>query len=435
MHPFLLNLCRLAAAMAVFLSVAASAAGPSGETTSPGAMTTPDDESDHHLVAVRLDENLSLADLLETTLERQPRAVLLRAQQATAEAAERYGSRWIPEAPELSAFHLSDRALDDIGSYENEATLSFPLWLPGEKKAQAALGEAMAASQAARDEAFRWQVSGLLRRQAWRLMSAKRQWELAAEQEQRLQEVLDQVTTFTDAGDTSRSDLLSTVQELAMHKAQTLLLDSDYRDAVREFQALTGGLSLPADLREPLTDEETLTDSHPELRLALDRYAEASAASEVASQGHSARPSVDVFWRGFRGDRMSPNVDALGIGFSVPLGHSPSRGPFVAQANENLARAQADLLQTRRDLELALHEAHHLLHTTEQQLENAGAMVEAATERQRLDRLAFELGEISVRQWLRRLSEFREVERSYELLLLQQGAAVAACNQAAGESL
>ena len=62
-------------------------------------------------------------------------------------------------------------------------------------------------------------------------------------------------------------------------------------------------------------------------------------------------------------------------------------------------------------------------------------MMKAATEKYELDKLSFELGEISVRQWLRRLSEYKDIERSHELLLLQKGAAVAAYNQAVGESL
>ena len=49
--------------------------------------------------------------------------------------------------------------------------------------------------------------------------------------------------------------------------------------------------------------------------------------------------------------------------------------------------------------------------------------------------LAFELGEFCTREWLRRISRFREIERSHELLLIQQGAAIAAYNQAVGESL
>lgn len=390
---------------------------------------------DHEETDIELSNQLSLPALLEITLERHPRAGVLKAGQSRASSELEFSNRWFPQAMELSGFHLSDRQLDDIGAYENEATLSFPLWLPGEKKAQNALSESVSAAQASRNVEFRWYVSGLLRRQLWGLTVARRQWELAAEQESRLQEVLDQVSIFTEAGDLSRADLLSTLQELAIWKAETMSLEASYQDAVREYHALTGNRIVPADISETLSQQQELTDNHPALQMALNRLAEASAETEVIRQGNSARPSVNVFWRGYRGDRYAVDVNALGLGFSMPLGKSPAQGPEIARANETLAKAEARLLETRRLLDLQLHEARHFLNTTVQQLENSNLMVEAASEKYRLDELSFELGEISVRQWLRRLSEFKGIERSHELLLMQQGAATAAYNQAVGETL
>jgi tRNA threonylcarbamoyladenosine modification (KEOPS) complex Cgi121 subunit len=52
-----------------------------------------------------------------------------------------------------------------------------------------------------------------------------------------------------------------------------------------------------------------------------------------------------------------------------------------------------------------------------------------------MDKLAFELGEIPLREWLRRLAQQKQIERAHELLLLQQGAAIASYNQAVGETL
>jgi len=391
--------------------------------------------SEHDEADVRFDSQLTLSSLLETTLERHPYTGVLRAEQETAEAEITFGKHWFPEVMEVTGFHLSDRQLDDIGAYENEVALSLPLWLPGEKKAQTALGEAASTAQVSREAEFRWRVSASLRQKLWQLMLARRQWELALEQEQRLQDVLGQVTIFTEAGDFSRADQLATMQELAIWKSETMTLEAGYQDSVREYRLLTGLLRAPADISEMLTEEQEIREDHPALQMAMDRYAEAAASSEVTHQGNSARPSVQVFWRGFRGDRTSPDVNALGLGLAVPLGQSPRRGPKIARANEGLAIAEAQLLETRRRLDLQLHEARHLLKTTGEQLANSRTMVEAASERYRLDKLAFELGEFSVWDWLRRLSEFKKIEQSHELLLMQQGAAIASYNQAAGETL
>jgi outer membrane protein TolC len=224
------------------------------------------------------------------------------------------------------------------------------------------------------------------------------------------------------------------MQELALWKAETMTLEAAYQDAIREYRTLTGMERIPADISEPLSEREVIGDDHPALQMAMHELAAVDASAEVAQQTGTVRPSVQLFWRGYRGDRAAPDVNALGLGVAIPLGRSPSRGPQIARANEDLARAHARLTELRRMLDLNLHEARHQLHTSRRQLENSTAMVEAAAERHRLDQLAFELGEFSLREWLRRLSETRKIQQSHELLLMQQGAAIASYNQAVGET-
>lgn len=390
--------------------------------------------SGHEEFELREDPNLGLSALLDSTLAYHPEAVLIQAQGKTAQAESVYADRWFPDTLQVDGLYLSDRSFDDIGARESEVALSFPLWLPGEKRAQSELGEAMSAAQASREKAFRWAVSGQLRKQLWTLKLARRQWELALDQEQRLEQMLGQADALAEAGDLSRADQLATLQELALWRSDTLELEAAYQDAVREYRVLSGGEVVPVDISEQLSRKQEIATDHPALLMALDEVVAAGASVEVAWQAANVRPSVNVFWRGFRGDRTAPDVDALGLAFAVPMGRSPRRGPESARAGEELARAEAGLIDLKRKLELALHEARHLLHTTELQLENSKVMVEAASERHRLDKVAFELGEFSLREWLRRLSQTREIERSHEILLIQQGAAIASYNQAVGET-
>jgi cobalt-zinc-cadmium efflux system outer membrane protein len=391
---------------------------------------------DHHDAEVlETDADLTLAALLAATLARHPQAGVLAAQAATGEAESRYARRWLPDTTGLNGYHMSDKAFDDTGAYENQVALTFPLWLPGEKSAQTRLGEAMTIAQVSGEEELRWLVSGQVRRLLWQLEAARRQWQLALEQEQRLSEVMAQVTLFTESGEFSRADQLATMEELATWKGETMLLEAEYMDAMRSYRSFTGQDAIPANILENLSEVQEIGEDHPALRRAMDRLAAKSAATDVARERSNSRPSVDVFWRDFRGDRYAPVIDSLGIGFAIPLGKSPRREPEVARAFEEVAGAEADLFETKRTLELQLHEASHMLHTTRERLENAATLVEAANERHRLDRLAFELGEFSTQEWLRRLSRFKEIERSHELLLIQQGAAIAAYNQAVGETL
>jgi len=390
---------------------------------------------EHEAVQLRTNDKLTLSSLLDTTLERHPQAGVLGARSATIDAEVRYARRWLPDTTTLAGFHMSDQVFDDIGAYENEAALSFPMWLPGEKRARARFADVLSDSRASAQAEFRWRISGQLRQQLWQLTLAERQWQLALEQEQRLADVLAQVTLFAEAGELSRADQLATMEELATWKGETMLQEAEYMDAVREYHSFTGLETIPANIDEPLSAVQEIGQDHPALRQAMDRVAESSASVEVVREHSNARPSLDLFWRGFSGDRRAPDVNALGIGFAIPLGKSPRREVEVARAFETYAGAEAELMETKRVLDLQLHEASHVLHTTRERLANSGQIMEAATERHRLDKLAFELGEFSTREWLRRLSQLKNIERSHELLMIQQGAAVAAYNHAVGESL
>jgi outer membrane protein TolC len=392
-------------------------------------------QEDHEGPAIAFDEQLTLHDLAQAARERHPDRGVLDARQRRASAEDDYSGRWFPESSLLRGYHLSDRAFDDVGLYEDEIAVSLPLWMPGERKSRSNLAEALSSSTVSGEAEFNWRVSSELREALWKLVAARRQWELAGEQEANLAKVLEQAVIFEEAGEISKGDRLAVLQELATWKAETMSLEAQYQDAARTFRALTGAGSLPADFTEELSTMEKIREDHPALRMARDQMQELSAAVDAMRQGNNYRPSLQLFWRGQRPDQASSQLDSVGIGFEVPLGRSPSRGPEIALVNEALAQAEAHYLRQQRELGLQLHEAEHTLHTTELQLANSYELINAAEERRGLDQLALELGEISVQEWLRRLSGYKTIQRTHELLLLQKGAAIAAYNQAVGETL
>lgn len=392
-------------------------------------------QESHEGSPISFDEQLTLHDLAVAARERHPDLGLLAAQQGRANAEQDYAGRWFPESSLLRGYHLSDSAFDDIGLYEDEIAVSLPLWMPGERKSRSSLASALSTSTASGEAEFNWRVSSELRTALWQLIAARRQWELAGEQEANLAKVLEQAIIFEEAGEISKGDRLAVLQELATWKAETMSLEAQYQDAARSFRALTGAGSLPADFTEELSTTEEIHEDHPALRMARDRMRELSAAVEAMRQGNNFRPSLQLFWRGQRPDQASSQLDSIGIGFELPLGRSPSRGPEIALVNEALAQAEAQYLRQQRELGLQLHEAEHTLHTTELQLTNSYELMNAAEQRRGLDQLALELGEISMQEWLRRLSGYKTIQRTHELLLLQKGAAIAAYNQAVGETL
>jgi len=389
----------------------------------------------HEDPAIAFDEQLTLHDLATAARERHPDLGILEAQQNRASAEDDYASRWFPDSSLLRGYHLSDQAMDDTGMYEDEIAVSLPLWMPGERKSRARLAAAVTSSSASGAAEFNWRVSAEVRDGLGNLLMARRQWELAGEQEDNLAGVLEQAVIFEQAGEISRGDRLAVLQELATWKAETMTLEAAYQDAARTFRALTGASALPAQFTEELSAATEVPEDHPALRRAQDQMTEMSATLDALRQGNNFRPSVQLFWRGQRPDRASSQIDSVGIGFELPLGRSPSRDPEVALVNESLALAEAQYLRQKRELGLQLHEAEHTLHTTELQLANSFELMDAAEQRRTLDRLSLEVGELSMQEWLRRLSGYKTIQRTHEMLLLQKGAAIAAYNQAVGETL
>lgn len=399
----------------------------------PGNARASEDGEDTLTLAVS--DQLTLVELAEAARQRHPELGMVAARNARARSEQAYADHWFPDSTQLSGFHISDRALDNTGFYEDEVSLSVPLWLPGEKKTQNLLAEAALETSESASAAFSWRVSGEVRRALWDVLLTQRDLELAMQQEAQLELVLEQAVILEEAGDIALGDRLAVDQELASWRSEMLNLEAYYQDALRYYLALTAVDALPRDPNETRSSVEAISDEHPALRFARDRFEQASATLATKQESNTFRPAVQLYWRGTRPDQPSQRIDALGVGLQLPLGKSPARKPELAILNEEMARAQADYLALRRELELGLHEAEHTLHTIGRQLENAQVLMDAAEQRQELDRLSLELGDISVQEWLRRQQSYRDILRMYERLLLQHDAAIAAYNQAAGESL
>jgi len=401
-------------------------------TGMPGVAGAADD---YENLILGVNDQLTLDELAAEARRNHPEFGLVAAHDERARAEQAYADHWFPERTQLGGFHMTDQPLDDTGFFEDEVSLNVPLWLPGEKRTQNLLAAATLDTSESAANAFAWRVSGEVRRALWDVLLTQRDLELAVEQETQLEQVLEQAVIFEEAGDIALGDRLAVNQELATWRGEMLNLEADYQDALRSYVALTSIKALPRDAREVLSSITEVSDAHPALRFAQDRYAQASADLATSEESNAFRPAVQFYWRGTRPDQPSPRIDALGVGLALPLGKSPSRGPELAAMNEAMAQAQANYLSLRRELELGLHEAEHTLHTIERQLENSRILMEATSKRQELDLLSLELGDISVQEWLRRQQSYREITRLHERLLLQNGAAIAAYNQAAGESL
>ena len=69
----------------------------------------------HEAEKLQLNDSLTLASLLDTTLKRHPQAGVLAARSASIDAETKYANRWLPDATGLTAFHMSDRSFDDNG--------------------------------------------------------------------------------------------------------------------------------------------------------------------------------------------------------------------------------------------------------------------------------------------------------------------------------
>ena len=376
--------------------------------------------------------SLTLAEVITDALQRDPNGVLTEAYLAEAQALDQRASSLIAGNPVVALHYWSDQTRSDQGFREMEGSLELPIWHFGQRSASREVADSAAQAATAAGSVQRLMVAGAVRESLWDLSIAREHRALSEQSLQTARQLAQDVEKRVAAGDLAKSDLLLARDESLSKQDDFYMADAEWLHAQKRYRMLTGLAEYPASFSEPLTEQTEIDDHHPLLAELRARMEQAQAELRRVERSSSDNTQLIIGTRHSRDTYNNDYVDSLGVGVRIPLGTSSHNGPRIAAASTAFADSQAHYQRTKRELELALHEAHHNLETLREQLKLADEQNTLMEESLRMARIAFRTGEIELAQLLRIQSRAFNAERNLEVRKLEVEQAVARYNQAIG---
>lgn len=316
------------------------------------------------------------------------------------------------------------------GSIEQEASVSFGLRWPGERRAIRSW--AGSAGQAA-DSGFaaaRLRIAGEVREAWWALAAARAVVAVNRDQVMIATTTTAQVTRLVNAGEQSRRDLLLAQSEVSAASVRLSQAEAEQARAEAAFAALAG--PPPAELAPETVAAKATVDDSPAVRAADDRAAAADARAR--SLGYDARGRLE----GQIGARRQQNgpgqgsQTALLVGVRVPFGRNQMAVADAASARSDSLAAGAQATQLRRQLLAGQSAAQRRLDLARAALVDADARRSALAQSFALTQKGQREGEIGFIEALRARQSLSEAERDLATVKVAYAAAISAFNQAMG---
>jgi cobalt-zinc-cadmium efflux system outer membrane protein len=392
-----------------------------------------DTHGPHEHVPVAVDESLGWSELLEQTVNNYPRFVELVARDDEARAWAERSSGILAGSPSLNLGYLSDALLDDLGLVEYEIGIELPLWRSGQRRAAKGLSESVGAESAAAAALLRWEVAGHLRVALWEIAAARNGLSVASEALAAAEDIQRVVQRRFDAGELAFDDTLLADATVLERRAALLDYQAELVDAERAYVSLTGLTIRPAEFAETRSNRSDFDETHPLLALRNLELERARAELEYTRKSARDNPSLRVGSRRQRDPLTSFYVDSVGVEFSMPFGGKAHVATETTAAAREVASVESELRSLLRSLDATLHEAEHTLSVTEDGLLLARERYAIASRHQELGQAAFEAGEITLVDLLRRQEIARSAALDLERLEIRHGRTIAELNQALGE--
>lgn len=385
---------------------------------------------EHH-DPIEIDATLSLAKLIDLTLEKYPDAVWLKALEEEAAALAQRGDSWTAGASQAG---LGFQEATSGTLHYIDASVQVPLWNLGQRDAEqrsAKIAESSAMSQA---DAVKLRVAGLVRAALWDITLANLTYEQAKSELAITDQLLAKVQRRVELGDLPRADLLLAQTESLQKRSVVTLAEAELMHARKRYSTITQMTKIPGDFQEKLVGLTEIQQNHPALAAINNqierKQAELNAVKLVGSgQTHVA---VGINSDRFTNDPRSNMTESFNIGVNVPFGGSAHLAPQVAAVNVELNKLMAEREQLFRDLEQAHHEAEHNLEVNRAELVTAGELKQVAEEHLKMTQLSFSVGEIDLMDLLKIQSRTQQavLNAKQRAVMIQRD--IALYNQAVG---
>jgi cobalt-zinc-cadmium efflux system outer membrane protein len=355
---------------------------------------------EHH-DPIEADASLSLAKVVDLTLEKYPDVAWLKALEEEAAALKQRGDSWTAGAAQAG---LQFQEATSGTLHYLDGTVQVPLWNLGQRDAEqrsAKIAESSAMSQA---DAVKLRVAGLVRTALWDMTLANLTYEQAKSELAITDQLLAKVQRRVELGDLPRADLLLAQTESLQKRSVVTLAEAELMHARKRYSSITQMTKIPGDFQEKLVGLTEIQQNHPALAAINSqierKQAELNAVKLVGSGQTNVAVGINSD-RGSNNDERSNQTESFNIGVTVPFGGSAHLAPQVAAINVELNKLIAEREQLFRDLEQAHHEAEHNLEVNRAELVTASELKQVAEEHLKMTQLSFSVGEIDLMDLLK----------------------------------
>lgn len=373
----------------------------------------------------------TLRETFEAAWERQPEARAATARRQAAEAGRAATQRLTAEPAALELQSKTGRS--GSGGREYEATVAFPLWLPGERSRAAGLADAQLEAVDLRVRAAQLRLAGTVRDAWWALKRAEVEVAASKERLASAQQLLADVARRVQAGDLARADQHQA--EFAVAQAEAAVAEAESSRAAAEggLRGITLATPTPGApaVPEPAPAVGDAAD-HPAVAEARSRALVARRTLELTAGQRRANPELTVGASRETGDAGEPSRQSFIVGIRVPFGGGPRQDARVAtaQAEALEAEATADVEQNRVFSEAASARAR--VQAAQVQVQAAERRARLAGETRGFYDKSFRLGESDLPTRLRVELEAAEAQRALGKSRIEAAAAVSQLRQALG---
>jgi len=350
-----------------------------------------------------------LSRAVEAAWQRSVEARQAEGESTRADAGRRIARSLVADAPSLSLSRNEGEwyggARAGAGT-ETEVGVSWPLWMPGQRRAARDAAHADVGWAQANLAVARLAVAGAVREAAWDVASRQAELDLVQARVGFLKKLADDVERRVAAGDLARIDALSARADLLAAEAEAADAQRQLHASHAQWRVLTGLDTLP-DTNEIENEAHADTDTliaaagEPPVLQAAElavRRAEGNLASVRRSLG--APPELTI---GAKEEAEGPGAlgeRSLTVELSIPLGTGARRDLVRARAQTDLDMAQAELTLVRSRHAADLEDARLAISLADQQLDAETERAKLLSERVQLMQRAFSAGEIDLAQLL-----------------------------------
>lgn len=385
---------------------------------------------EHH-DPIEADATLSLAKVVDLTLEKYPDATWLKSLEEEAAAIAQRGDSWTAGASQAG---LRFQEATSGTLHYIDGSVQAPLWNLGQRDAEqktAQLAESNAMSQA---DAVRLRVAGLVRAALWSMELANLTYEQAKTELSITDQLLAKVQRRVELGDLPKADFLLAQTESLQKRSAVTQAEAELMHARKRYASITQMTKIPKDYQEKLVGLTEIQQNHPAL-VAINSQIERKQAElnalKLVGSGQS-NVAVGINSDRFTNDPRSNQTDSFNIGVTIPFGGSAHLAPQLAAVNVELNKLLAEREQMNRDLEQAHHEAEHNLEVNRVELGIANELKQVAEEHLKMTDSSFSVGEINLMDLLKVQSRTQQavLNAKQRAVMLQRD--IALYNQAVG---